>query len=426
MAQTFRTSAARPQLRLWLGCLAAVLLAPPMATAQTLTGTLSGTVRDEQGGVLPGAVVRITSPALIGGDRQTTTSEKGHWRFPVLAPGTYALTVELAPAFKPSRVEGIGVGAGATIDRPVVLQLAGVVAAVNVAATPDRSRSSGLEKRFESDYVETIPTRRYSMFDLIKSAPGVSPTSPASGTVNTVSVFGSAVNENMFMIDGTNFTCPCQGVSRAEPSVDVIQEVQVQSTGASVEFGNIQGGVFNVVTKQGGARFGYDASYYAQPAGLTAQPVLLPSSTGSLAGYERVRYRDFTTNLGGPVWRDRLWFFSGYQYLRDSDSQPGANPACPRQYEQNKIFAKLTWRLTPSLQLDAEFSPGGVGQSHGPDPRGAVRGDAARPRDGPQHDVRQRHARAVEQHRMGSTGRAVHRESGKRPELWRSDDAVPP
>ena len=79
----------------------------------------------------------------------------------------------------------------------------------------------------------------------------MSPTSASSGTVNTVSVFGSAVNENLFLIDGTNFTCPCQGVSRAEPSVDVIKEVQVQATGASVEYGNIQGGVFNVVTKRG-------------------------------------------------------------------------------------------------------------------------------------------------------------------------------
>src|SRR4029453_14641691 len=100
-----------------------------------------------------------------------------------------------------------------------------------------------------------VPTRRFSMFDFIRSTPGVSPTSPSSGTVNTVSVFGSAVNENMFLIDGPSFTCPCQGVSRAEPIVDVIQELHGQSMGASVEFGNVQGGVFNVVTKQGGARF---------------------------------------------------------------------------------------------------------------------------------------------------------------------------
>jgi outer membrane cobalamin receptor len=93
------------------------------------------------------------------------------------------------------------------------------------------------------------------MFDAIRAAPGVSPTSPSSGTVNTVAAFGSGSNENLFLIDGTNFTCPCSGVARAEPSVDVIQEVQVQSVGVSAEYGNIQGTVFNVVTKQGGNRF---------------------------------------------------------------------------------------------------------------------------------------------------------------------------
>ena len=172
--------------------------------------------------------------------------------------------------------------------------------------------------------------RRYSMFDLIRMAPGVSPTSPSSGTVNTVSSLGSGVNENLFLIDGTNFTCPCQGVSRAEPSVDVIQEIQIQSVGASAEYGNIQGAVFNVVTKQGGNSFAYDASYYGQTSGLTSQPVLLPlAGTQGLTGYERIRYRDFTTNLGGPVHRDRVWFFTGYQYLRDYDSQPWGRSQIP-------------------------------------------------------------------------------------------------
>src|SRR5215467_460072 len=113
------------------------------------------------------------------------------------------------------------------------------------------------------------------MCAFIRANCGVWPTSPTSGTVNTISSFGSGVSENLFLIDGTNFTCPCQGVSRAEPSVDVIKEVQIQSVGASPEFGNIQGAVFNVVTKEGGNRFAYDGSYYGQTSSLTSQPVLI-------------------------------------------------------------------------------------------------------------------------------------------------------
>jgi hypothetical protein len=166
-----------------------------------------------------------------------------------------------------------------------------------------------------------------------------------------VSALGSGVNENQFLNDGTNFTCPCSGEARAEPGIDFIQEVQVQSVGASAEFGNLQGAVVNVVTRQGGNRFVYDASYYGQTASLTSQPIRRPATGVGSTGFERVRYRDFTGNVGGPALRDRLWFFAGYQYLRDYDSQPGTDPAFPRAYEQDKLFAKLTWRLAEGWQL---------------------------------------------------------------------------
>src|SRR4029077_13495890 len=107
--------------------------------------------------------------------------------------------------------------------------------------------------------------------------------------------------------------------ARSEPGIDFIQEVQVQSVGASAEFGNLQGAVINVVTRQGSGTFLGDASYYGQPAALTSQPVMRPVTGGSqpASGYTRTEYRDFTTNAGGPAVRDRLWFFGGYQYLRD-------------------------------------------------------------------------------------------------------------
>ena len=352
MSQTLR-SASRGLL--CLAFLALFALVHEVA-AQTLTGTLTGTVKDEQGGVLSGAVVRVTSPELMGGGkREATTSDKGQWRIPALPPGLYTLIVEPLPGFKPYEEKDISIGLGATIDRQVMLPRAGIKDAVTVEASPGDARDSGRSTRFGSDYLETMPSRQNSMFDPIKSAPGVSPMSPSSGTNNTVSVFGQGVNENQYLIDGTNFTCPCQGVSRAEPIAGVIQEIQVQSIGASVEFGNVQGAVFNVVTKQGGDRYDYDASYYAQPSSLTAQPKLLTAPNGAQTGYERVKYHDFTTNLGGPIKKERLWFFTGYQYLRDYDSQPGADPTYPRTYEQNKFFGKLTWRLTPSLQMMQSF-----------------------------------------------------------------------
>jgi Carboxypeptidase regulatory-like domain/TonB dependent receptor-like, beta-barrel len=349
-----RPSAIRTRRLAFAFATAACLLFPWMVVAQGLSGTLIGTVKDMDGGVLPGASVRISSTALIGGPATFVTNEKGQLRFLALPPGTYNLEIEL-PGFTTHREQGIPIGAGGTIERTIELKLAGLAESVVVEGDGSRhdARDPGFGTRFGIADIRAIPTRRASMFDFIRAAPGVSPTSPGSGTATTVSAFGSGTNENQFLIDGTNFTCPCNGIARSEPGVDFIQEIQVQSVGASAEYGNVQGAVINVVTRQGGNRFLHDMSYYGQSAGLTSQPVRLPypGSGGLTSGYRRVRYRDFTTNLGGPVVRDRLWFFGGYQYLRDYDSQPGSDPAFPRTYEQNKTFAKLTWQLAPGWQL---------------------------------------------------------------------------
>lgn len=326
--------------------------------AQPLTGALIGTVKDAQGGVLQGAVIRVSSPAAIGGPQIVTTNAKGQLRFPALPPGEYVLDVEVQ-GFKAYHEAGIRIGTGATIERTVVLNLKDIEESLVVEGAGSRleARDSGFETRFGPEDLKAIPTRRFSMFDFVRAAPGVSPTSPGSVSTNSISAFGSGTNENTFLIDGTNFTCPCSGEARSEPGVDFIQEVQVQSVGSSAEFGNMQGAVVNVITRQGGNRFLSDTSYYAQSAALTSQPVqLVYAGPGQRkSGYERVKYRDWTTNLGGPVVRDRLWFFTGYQHLRDYDSQPGTDPASPRTYEQDKVFGKLTWRLAPGLQLLQSF-----------------------------------------------------------------------
>jgi hypothetical protein len=336
----------------------ALALAGGESSAQDLHGALFGSVHDEQDAVLAGARVRVTSPALIGGPVTLVTNDKGQLRFPVLAPGVYVLTVDL-DGFSPFREEQILIGAGGSIERHVVLKVAGRAESVVVEGAGSHldARNPGFSTRFGPDDLAAIPTRRASMFDVLRAAPGVSPTSPSSGTATTISAFGSGTNENQFLIDGTNTTCPCNGVARSEPAGDFIQEVQVQSVGASAEFGNLQGAVVNVVTRQGGERFTADSAYYFQSAALTSQPVTLPylGAAGRRSGYERARYHDASANAGGPAVRDRLWFFAGYQHVDDADSQPGTDPDFPRAYRMDKVFGKLTWRLAPKWQLVQSF-----------------------------------------------------------------------
>ncbi len=346
--------------RLWpLALVATVAMAlPTELAAQSLTGALRGTVTDSHGGSVAGAVVRISSAALIDGSLEITTNERGQARFPVLPPGRYALEITKS-GFTRAEVRGIEIGAGETLERTVILQPGGVSESVVVTGETSRliGRQPGLATRFGPDDLRTLPTRRASMFDFVRAAPGISPTSPSSGTATTLSAFGSGINTNAFLIDGTNFTCPCVGVARSEPGIDFIHEVQVQTAGASAEFGNIQGAVINVITRQGSDRFLYDASSYWQPAALTSQPVRLPLGGFSAreTGYERVRYRDATANAGGPVVRNRLWFFTGYQHLRDYDSQPGTDRARPRRYEQDKVVGKLTWRPAAGWTVFSSF-----------------------------------------------------------------------
>ena len=265
---------------------------PWIAVAQGLTGALIGTVKDAQGGVLPGAVVRVSSPALIGGPATLTTNEKGQLRFPALPPGSYVLDIELQ-GFATYHEEDIRIGAGATIERTAVLKLAGVAESVVVEGAGSRieARDPGFGTRFGPEDLKAIPTRRVEHVRLHQGrARDLAHLARQAAPTTTVSAFGSGTNENQFLIDGTNFTCPCNGVARAEPGIDFIQEVQVQSVGASAEFGNMQGAVINVVTRQGSDRFLYDASYYGQTAGLTSQPVRLPYP-GSGQPTERVRAR---------------------------------------------------------------------------------------------------------------------------------------
>jgi hypothetical protein len=122
--------------------------------------------------VISGAVVRVSSAALIGGEIRTTTNEKGQLRFPALPPGSYTLEVEMS-GFTRYRDASIRVGAGSTIERTAVLSLAGIAESLTVEGLASRieARGSGLETRFVRDDIRSIPTGRFSMFDFIRPLP---------------------------------------------------------------------------------------------------------------------------------------------------------------------------------------------------------------------------------------------------------------
>ena len=331
-----------------------------------------------------------------------------------------------APGFGAYHEEDIRIGVGATIERTVVLKLAGIAESVVVQGAGSRieARGSGFETRFGPEDLKAIPVRRFSMFDFIRAAPGVSPTSPGSVSTNSVSAFGSGTNENAFLIDGTNFTCPCSGEARSEPGVDFIQEVHVQSVGASAEFGNMQGAVINVITRQGSDRFLYDASYYGQTAGLDESAGAARVSRSRPAD-ERVRARQVPRRDDEPRRSGRsrsavvLYRIPAPARLRQS---AGDRPGVPQNLRAGQDLREAHLANRSGHATASKLPRRVLGQSRAPDAGEAVRSDPAPACVGSGHDLRPPDAHVVIQHGVGCARRTVCVRSQRRPELGQRDD----
>jgi hypothetical protein len=169
---------------------------------------------------------------------------------------------------------------------------------------------------------------------------------------------GSTTNDNVYAIDGTDLSAPTGGTAWPWPNADAIQEIEVLQLGASAEYGNVIGAVFNVVTRQGGNEFHGDATYYGQSSGLTARNTTVSQECAGVSDcpstglpYHRDQYVDTTVQATGPIIRDKLWFFGSFEYQNDYDSQPGTDPNYPAKSTSRRIFYKLTYNISPNHKL---------------------------------------------------------------------------
>jgi hypothetical protein len=201
--------------RFCMSIVVGLMLVGRLSQAQVLTGALSGTVNDESGGVLIGVSVPVMSPALIGGISSTVTNERGQFRFVSLPAGEYALAVELAN-FDAYRKEHIPIDVQASVERTIILKVGAIGESISVQAGSivDPQRTA-FASRFGLQALTAIPFRRFSMFDLIRATPGVSPTSASSGADPSVSVFGSSVNRESIPAGRHQLHVPMLGRSAA-------------------------------------------------------------------------------------------------------------------------------------------------------------------------------------------------------------------
>jgi len=194
--------------RLCAVLLLVVAVAAP-AAAQRTTGEIFGKVVDESGNILPGVTVTLRG-AGVAGAPTAVTSETGTYRFPVLPPGTYSLEYTL-PGFATLRREAIPVDVGATVELDASMKIGAIEEAVTVTGESPvvNLSSSQVSTAYNHEWVMNAPVRRFSYFDLINSAPGVSATSNV-GQSTAAQSLGNSTNENSYQIDGTDISStPC-------------------------------------------------------------------------------------------------------------------------------------------------------------------------------------------------------------------------
>ncbi len=314
------------------------------AWAQT-TGSIRGQVVDSEGKPLPGVTVIASSKVLLGQSRTTYTNESGDFRFPALPIGSYSLDITMG-GFDKVLVENVKVGLETTATVPVTMQIGRLEESVTlIGETPLIDvTETGIATNFSGVLLEEIPTQ-HSQFTLMQNTPGVSASTGDANGDRTIA-FGSNMQSNAWLADGVDLSAPETGSVWYTVNPDLIEEIQVIA-GASAEYGNHTGAVFNVVTKKGGNDFHGGANYYLLDDALTDSNVdyreFDPTVDPNSAEYERLDYRQVTAQIGGPIIKDRIWFFGGIQSYRDAFSMPGVDPefAADAPYKSDKYDVKI-------------------------------------------------------------------------------------
>lgn len=332
----------------------ASLLCALSAEAQNLPGNIIGVVRDSSGAVLPGASVTIESPALPGGPATVVTNEHGEYRFTGLQPGIFALTVSLA-GFSSYQEKDLRVAGGGTTERNIALPVATVTETITVSGESPvvDPRETGITEALPVEVIENVPHKRYGVQSFMATLPGVT----TSNYNNPFSVFvmGSNANETSFLFDGVSANHPGTGGNWTLADFDGLEEVNVVTLGASAEYQQAQGGVLNAIGKSGTNQFRADASAFWGPNALSSQPIKVDCGCPEgQTGFTWYDYYDLSGHVGGPIVRNRAWFFTGLVFRGKFATTPGQPAPLPEDQYLSYIGdtnTKVTWQITDKLMF---------------------------------------------------------------------------
>jgi hypothetical protein len=297
--------------------LAFLMLALAMpAFAQEQRASIEGVVKDATGAVMPGVTVEARNEA-VGLVVTAVTGANGVYRFPALAAGTYDVTATLA-GFNTASTPDVPLTLGQIKKVDFTLAIAGVAESVQVTAESPLVdvRQSARSTSIRNEQIDLLPKGR-DFTSLVTQAPGANSESKLGG----LSIDGASAGENRFIIDGIETTNLRSGTQGASLIVDFVEEVQVKSSGYTAEYGGATGGVINAVTKSGSNSFRGSALFNWQSDSLESsyRPNLrrdvLDNSKAQYVTYPEDSFNRFEPGfaLGGPLVRDKMWFFGAYQ-----------------------------------------------------------------------------------------------------------------
>jgi hypothetical protein len=325
----------------WLA-VAALALAD-VAAAQSTSGTISGRVVDTQDRSVPGVTVTVESPNLQG-VRTAVTSENGDYIFTLLPSGQYTITFELSGFQQQQRAVTVAPTQVVPVD--VTMGLAGVTETVDVVgrAADVLTQTAQVATNFSQDLISTLPTNR-SIDSTLLLAPSVHPTGPSGN----YSIAGSMSYENLFMINGVTINENLRGQALNLFIEDAIQETTIATAGVSAEYGRFGGGVVNMITKSGGNQF---TGSFRDSMVNDRWRALVPNRPGDPFSGETDASRTddivptYEYTFGGPVFRDRLWFFTAGRLQKQTFNRQLVETNIPyvatndsKRYEGNATYS---------------------------------------------------------------------------------------
>src|SRR6266850_5142915 len=290
-----------------LACLAALASGTRAYAQGAQTGTITGTVQSADGLSLPGVTVTVTSPALQG-IRNAVTDVNGVYILKGLPAGHYTVSFEM-PSFRSATNDTVELNVGSTAEANQTMSLASVSETVNVVAssTPAPLATPTMSQAFGKREVDALPVGR-NPNQIADLAPGLT-----SNTSNTgqLAISGATSFDNVFMMNGVDINDNLFGTANNLFIEDAIQETSVLTGGISAEYGRFTGGVVNMITKSGGNTFsGSFRENLANPKWIEETP---RQKTANISNPDLLGKSSEGT-FGGPVMRDRLWFFSSGRY----------------------------------------------------------------------------------------------------------------